>query len=87
VRDLFAALDGQPDLADVEVSCAFFEIYGPKCQDLLNGRRKLAVSPCTNHRHSRMVLSACCPHTVEAQRSSTTWGPCSPVALVSWRYL
>ena len=44
MRDLFAGLDESPSLADVEVSVSFFEIYGPKCQDLLAGRRRLAVS-------------------------------------------
>jgi hypothetical protein len=43
VRDVFADLDQRPDLRDVSVAVSFFEIYGPKCQDLLNGRGKLAV--------------------------------------------
>ena len=38
----------------VFVSC--FEIYGPKCQDLLNNRERLEVNPAL----SPLILRLCC---------------------------
>ena len=45
VQDLFAELDNSsdPQLRDLEVLVSFFEIYGGRCQDLLNERHRLQV--------------------------------------------
>ncbi len=42
-HDLFAELDARPELNDVEILVSFFEIYGGRCQDLLNARHRLEV--------------------------------------------
>jgi kinesin family member 2/24 len=42
--DLFALLDAQPEhAASLHVYVSFFEIYGGRCQDLLNSRHRLDV--------------------------------------------
>eukprot|EP00953_Heterococcus_sp_UTEX-ZZ885_P000984 1040-Heterococcus_DN1.PRE.1 len=42
--DLFALLDAQPEhAASLHVYVSFFEIYGGRCQDLLNARHRLDV--------------------------------------------
>lgn len=43
VRDIFAELEARSDLDDVRVYVSFFEIYGARVQDLLNGRNRLNV--------------------------------------------
>ena len=40
VQDLFNDLEGSNDL---DVTVSFFEIYGGRCQDLLNERHRLIV--------------------------------------------
>ena len=42
-RDLFISLDEDPAYANVQVAVSFFEIYGGRCQDLLNNRNKVRV--------------------------------------------
>lgn len=43
IRDLFAEMSARPDLKNIEIFVSFFEIYGNRCQDLLNGRHRLNV--------------------------------------------
>jgi kinesin family protein 2/24 len=40
--DLFQLLEAEA-VADLEVAVSFFEIYGGRCQDLLNNRNRLSV--------------------------------------------
>ena len=43
VNDLFEEMDHFSDLNDVEIFVSFYEIYGGRCQDLLNHRHRLVV--------------------------------------------
>ena len=43
VQDLFDLLDSVEDYTNVKVFVSYFEIYGGRCQDLLNSRQRLNV--------------------------------------------
>jgi kinesin family member 2/24 len=42
-HDLYRLLSDDPAFMNVQVAVSFFEIYGGRCQDLLNNRNKLCV--------------------------------------------
>jgi kinesin family protein 2/24 len=42
-HDLFELLDSDPAHQNTMASVSFFEIYGGRCQDLLNNRNRLCV--------------------------------------------
>ena len=42
-HDLYRILSDSPVYMNIQVAVSFFEIYGGRCQDLLNNRNKLTV--------------------------------------------